>query len=317
MKIALLEPLGVDAPTLENLLEPLRKRGHQVESWNVAPGDTGEILRRARGARALIIANMPLPEEVIRELPDLEMLSVAFTGVDHVGLGACKDRHIRVCNAAGYATEATAEMALLLILGSLRLAGACHHAVLQGQTRQGLLGRELTGKTVGILGTGAIGLRLAELLLSFGCTLLGYSRSEHLHARELGITYVPLEKLLRESSVVSVHLPLTEETRGLLGEKEIALMKPEAVLVNAARGPVVDSRALAKALEDGRLGAAGIDVFETEPPIDANHPLLGAPRVFLAPHVGFFTREALASRARMVVENILAWEDGIPRNVIL
>ncbi len=317
MKIALLEPLGVTPETLHNLLEPLRKRGHDVQSWDSPPKNTEELLERARGAQAVIIANMPFPAEAIRQLPDLKMLSVAFTGVDHVGLDACKEQKIRLCNAAGYATEATAEMALLLMLGSLRLAAACHQAVRSGETRQGLLGRELTGKTVGILGTGAIGLRLAELLLPFGCTLLGYSRTEHPHALELGITYVPLEKLLRESSLVSLHLPLTEETRGILGERELSLMQPGAVLVNAARGPLVDSSALAKALQEGHLGAAGIDVFETEPPIDPNHPLLGAPRVLLAPHVGFYTQEALASRGKMVVENILAWEDGVPRNVIL
>jgi len=317
MKIALMEPLGVAPETLENLLEPLRKRGHTVQSWDSPPKNTEELLKRAQGAEALIIANMPFPGEVIRQLPDLKMLSVAFTGVDHVGVDACKEQSIRLCNAAGYATEATAEMALMLMLGSLRLAAACHEAVQRGRTRQGLLGRELTGKTVGILGTGAIGLRLAELLLPFGCTLLGYSRSENPLALDLGITYLPLKELLQESLVVSVHLPLTEETRGLLGERELALMQPGSVLVNAARGPVVDSSALAKALEEGHLGAAGIDVFETEPPISPNHPLLRAPRVLLAPHVGFYTQEALASRGKMVVENILAWEDRAPQNVVL
>ncbi len=317
MKIAILEPLGVEEGVLETLLQPLKNRGHQVKAWNVPPKDREELLERAEGAEALIIANMPFPNEVIRELGGLKMLSVAFTGVDHVGLEACRERGIEVRNASGYATEATAEMALLLMLGALRLAGDCHEAVRSGGTRQGLLGRELMAKTVGILGTGAIGLRLAELLLSFGCNVLGYSRTEHPHASELAINYVSLEKLLKESHVVSVHLPLTPETRGLLGEAEIASMRPGAVLVNAARGPVVDSKALAKALEEGHLGAAGIDVFETEPPLDSNHPLLGAPRVFLAPHVGFYTREALASRAHMVVKNILNWEDGISERSVL
>ncbi|HOO64712.1 MAG TPA: NAD(P)-dependent oxidoreductase [Synergistaceae bacterium] len=317
MKISILESLGLEKNILEKIVLPLKERGHQVAIWESLPENSEDLVARAEGAEALIIANMPFPDDVIRRLPTLKMLSVAFTGVDHVGLQACRERKIEVCNAAGYATEATAEMALLLMLGALRFAGDCHGAVRSGGTRQGLLGSELMGKTVGILGTGAIGLRLGELLLSFGCNLLGYSRTEHSHALELGIHYVPLEKLLKESDVISVHLPLTPGTRGLLGEKEIASMKPGAVLVNAARGPVVDSQALAKALEEGHLGAAGIDVFETEPPIEANHPLLQAPRIFLAPHVGFFTREALAARARMVVENILDWEDGFCRNSVL
>lgn len=179
------------------------------------------------------------------------------------------------------------------------------------------MGRELLGKTVGILGTGAIGLRLVELLLPFDCHILGTSRSEDPRALELGVSYVPLQKLLERSHILSLHLPLTPGTKGLIDKEEIASMRPGAVLVNVARGAIVNSQALADALKSGHLGAAGVDVFDTEPPLGKGHPLHDAPRIFLAPHVGFYTREALKSRACIAVDNILTWEDGAPQNRIV
>ena len=175
------------------------------------------------------------------------------------------------------------------------------------------MGFELSGKTFGVVGLGAIGRRTVKLAQAFGCKVLGYNRSQKDIA---GVEQVDLETLLKESDIVSLHVPLTEATKGLIGEAELALMKPTAILINTARGPVVDTAALAKALTDGTIAAAGIDVFNGEPPIAADNPLLKAPNTLLAPHIGFATKEALAKRAVIAFKNVAMYLQGKPQNVM-
>ena len=165
----------------------------------------------------------------------------------------------------------------------------------------------------GIIGMGAIGTRTAQLAKAFGCEVLGFNRSP----RQIeGVRMTDLDTLLSECDIVSLHVPLTDETRGLIGERELSLMKPDAVLINTARGPVVDSRALAAALKEGRLAGAAVDVYETEPPIAQDHPLLTAPNVTATPHVAFATKEALYQRAAIVFDNVAGYLDGKPQNVM-
>lgn len=316
MRIAVVEPLGVPEEFLEELAAPFRILGHEVRLEDGRCADPDVLRQRAEGAAAVIFANVPFGGELIRSLPELRMLSVAFTGTDHVDCAACREREIWVCNAAGYATQATAEMTIALMLGALRRVAEGDRAVRQGGVRA-YLGRELQGRRVGIVGTGAIGLRVAELLLAFGCEVVAWSRSIRKEAQALGVTYVGLDELLASCDIVSLHTPLTEETRALLDEKRIARMKPGALVLNVSRGAVVDSRALAAALREGRLNGAGVDVFEMEPPIPPDHPLLAAPNVLFAPHAGFATEEALARRAKLVFENVAAWLEGRPRNVVV
>ena len=157
----------------------------------------------------------------------------------------------------------------------------------------------------------------AEILFSaFRCRLLGYSRRARPEAEALGIRYVSLPELLSSSDIVSLHTPLTEETRGLLGREELALMRPGAVLVNTARGPVVDSAALSEALKEGRI-RAGIDVYEKDPPLPADHPLIGAPNLVCTPHIGFNTRESIERRAAMAFENVTAFLNGLPVRLVV
>ena len=316
MNIVMLEPLGVPEELLRQKAAPLERAGHTVTLCTEKLTEE-EKLRRAAGADVFIIANGKLTEKVIAAAPDLKMISVGFTGIDHVDLAACRARGVRVCNAQGYATEATAELALSLMLACLRHLLPYDSAVRHGGTAAGYANRTLRGKTVGILGTGAIGKRLAELARPFGCTLLGASRSADPAAEALGIRYVSMEELFRESDIVSVHVPLNEWTRGMVSRERIDSMKKSAIFINCARGGVVDREALAEALNQGRIAAAGLDVFESEPPIPADDPLLSAKNTVLTPHTGFFTEEAMAARLDIVFENVTAWLAGAPVNVKL
>eukprot|EP00903_Cladosiphon_okamuranus_P003602 g3600.t1 len=195
----------------------------------------------------------------------------------------------------------------IVITGNLPLSADVTRPTRQGKTRAGLVGSLLKGKTVGIVGTGAIGIRTAELCKAFGCKLLAYSRSQRQEAIDLGMEYVSLEKLLSESDIVSLHLPLAPGTQLLIGAQEIALMKSDAIILNVARGGVLDSQALADALNNGTIGGAAIDVFETEPPLDTSHPLLHSANTIVAPHVAFASAEAFDLRADIVFDHIRNW----------
>lgn len=317
MKVVLLEPLGISNKKLCALAAPLRDAGHTFVAYDTVAPDVAALAERAREADILMLANHPLPGEVIQQCPRLQYISVAFVGVDHVDCGVCRTRDIHISNAAGYCNDAVAELAVGLALDCLRSISAGNEAVRRGRTKAGLVGHELRGKTVGIVGTGGTGCRTAELYRAFGCRLLGYSRSQRPEALRLGLDYVPLDTLLAESDIVSLHTPLTDATRGLLDRDRIAQMKPGAILINTARGAVMDSQAVADALREGRLGALGTDVFESEPPIPEDHPLLHAPRAVLTPHVAFATEESLDRRAEIAFDNVVQWLSGTLQNKML
>lgn len=263
-----------------------------------------------------MIANMPLTGEVIRACPKLRFIDVAFTGVDHVDLAAAREMGVQVSNAAGYSTQAVAELCLCMMLSLLRNVPQVEARCRAGQTKDGLVGCELGGKTVGIVGAGAIGTRTAELCHAFGCRVLAYKR--HVKGDEPGfLEFVSLDELLSQSDIVSLHCPLNEASKGLIGRENIAKMKRGAYLINAARGPVVDSQALAEALDSGYLAGAGIDVFETEPPLDTAHPLLHSKNTLVTPHVAFASAESMEERCQIVFENIRKWLAGEQVNVIL
>ena len=316
MKIVMLEPLGVPEEILRAKAAPLERAGHTVALCTKKMTEE-EKLRAAQGADVFIIANGKLPAAVIDAAPELKMISVGFTGIDHVDLEACRAKGVRVCNAQGYATEATAELAVGLMLACLR-----HLVPYDGLARNGgvagaFSNRVLYGKTVGVVGTGAIGRRVAELARAFGCTVLGASRSMSPEAMALGVQYVSMEELFARSDIVTLHVPLNEWTRGLVSRERIDSMKKSAILINCARGGVVDSAALAEALNEGRIAGAGLDVFESEPPLPADEALLHAKNTVVTPHTGFFTEEAMAIRADIVFENVTAWLAGTPVNVKL
>ena len=315
MKIVLLESLGVSEETLAACAKPLTDAGHTFVAY---PKDTDPQVQieRAKDADILMIANMPLSGEVIRACKNLKFIDVAFTGVDHVDLDAAKEMGVKVSNAAGYSTQAVAEIALCMMLSLLRNIPQVEQRCRQGQTKDGLVGCELRSKTVGIVGAGAIGCRTAELCHAFGCKVLGYKR--HVTGKEPSfIEFVSLDELLQKSDIVSLHCPINEESKHLINAQSIAKMKQGAYLINTARGPVVDSQALADALNSGYLAGAGIDVFEKEPPLSTDHPLLHSKNTIVTPHVAFASAESMIARAQIVFDNIQSYLDGNQKNIIL
>lgn len=315
MNIVLLESLGVPEEVLNACAKPLVDAGHTFKAY---PKDTDPKVQieRAKDADVIMIANMPLSGEVISACPNLKYIDVAFTGVDHVDLDAARAKGVKVSNAAGYSNEAVAELTLCMMLALLRNVPQVEARCRAGQTKDGLVGVELMGKTVGIVGVGAIGTRTAELCHAFGCKVLGNKR--HVRGDEPDyIEFVSLEELLSRSDIVSLHCPLNEDSRGMINKNTIAKMKPGALLINAARGPVVDSQALADALNNGDLGGAGIDVFETEPPLNLDHPLLHSKNTIVTPHVAFASAESMETRCKIVFDNIAQWMNGHQTNIIL
>lgn len=313
MKLVIIEPLGVEKEKLLKLASD--KLGDRVDItyYDTRVTDTDTLVMRAKEADILAFSNLPFPREVLEGCPKLKMISVAFTGVDHVAMDCCRERDVLVCNCAGYSNTAVSELVFGLALSLYRRIIPCNEAVRQERDKTGLVGLELEGKKFGVIGLGAIGSRTAMLAKAFGCEVYGYNRSPR---QQEGVTMTDLDTLLSVCDIVSLHVPLNDGTRGLIGARELSLMKPDALLINTARGPVVDSRALAEALKAGRLGGAAVDVFETEPPIPADHPLLSCPNLVATPHVAFATREALYKRAGIVFDNIARYLDGVPQNVV-
>lgn len=316
MKIVVMEPLGVALEKINALAAALQAAGHEFVYYTSKEAQQDKLLERVQDADIIMLANQPLSAEIINACPKLKMLSVAFTGVDHVALDACRARNILVCNAAGYSTNAVAELTFGLAISVIRNIVPCDARCRRAGTKDGLVGFELFGKTFGVVGTGAIGARVAKIAAAFGCRVLAYSRTAKQELVDAGVQYVSLDELLAQSDFVSLHVPLTDATHGLINADTIAKMKQGAVLLNTARGPVVDSAALAEALNAGKLAGAGIDVFEGEPPIAENHPLCSAKNTVLTPHVAFASREALETRADIVFANIEKWLAGAPQNVV-
>ncbi|MCH3965968.1 MAG: 2-hydroxyacid dehydrogenase [Clostridium sp.] len=315
MKISVIEPLGLSEDELRNIAKPITDRGHELVIYNNKVTDTGILKERVRDSEVIVLANMPLKGEVIATDDKLKMISIAFTGVDHVELKAC-GKNVVVSNAAGYSTDSVAELAIGLTLSLLRNIVPLDRSTREGKTKDGYSQRDLSGKTFGVIGTGAIGSAVCRLAKAFGCSVLAYNRSRKQELESIGIKYVTLDELLSKSDVVSVHLPQNDDTKGLISSEKIALMKESALLINAARGPIVDNAALAQALKAGKLGGAGIDVFDSEPPLEDIYPLLDAPNTVLTPHIGFATKEAMVRRAHITFENIIKWLDGQPQNLV-
>jgi glyoxylate reductase len=244
----------------------------------------------------------------------LEVVSNFAVGYDNVDLEACSDRGIVVTNTPGVLTEATAELALMLTLSAGRLAGDAERdlrsGLWTGWNPGAYLGLELRGATVGVVGLGRIGLRYAEMVSALGAEVLYTASSRKVEAEEqFGFGWTDLEDLLRRSQVVSIHAPGGEGTRGMIGRRELELIGPEGVLINTSRGTLVDSDAVAEALEEGRLAAAGLDVYDGEPAVPES--LLSAPRCVLLPHIGSASHISRDGMARLAAENAIAVVDGL------
>lgn len=304
MHIVCVEPLGMPEAFFEEKRAFFASRGDQFTYYMDRREDSDTMVERMRDADVVVVSNIPLRSEVLSACPRLRFLSVAFTGLDHVDLDYCASHHITVRNAAGYSTTAVSELAVGMMLDLLRHTTPLDDVIRRGGSRGALLGGELRGRTVGVVGTGAIGTAVIRLLLAFGCHVVAYSRSRRDEVCSLGVRYVELDELMSCSDIVTLHVPMTAETRHLIDARLIARMKRTALLVNTARGGVVDTAALAAALQSGTIAGAAVDVYDGEPPLPVDHPLLHAPHCLCLPHVGYATREAFDVRADIVFAGI-------------
>jgi D-3-phosphoglycerate dehydrogenase len=307
---------GDDPPQLQGSshLDRLRQHG-KVVLYADRPATVEEKLRRMEGATCLINSRSAVkwPGEVLRQLPRLRLIAVCGIGTDAVDLEGARALGIAVCNLPGRTAPIVAEHALALMFA------VAHRAWYQtDQIKRGRwLGRDnisLCGKTLGLVGTGNIGAALARLAAALGMRVVAWTfHPSAERAKRLGVSFLSLEEVLATADVVSLHVQLTEQTRGLIGRRELGLMKPGALLINTARGSVVDAAAVAAALDAGHLGGAGIDVFEVEPP-PADHPLLACEQVVLTPHNADQTPEGMELLNAGVVDNVIAFLEGRPQN---
>ncbi|OBK98624.1 hydroxyacid dehydrogenase [Mycobacterium asiaticum] len=260
---------------------------------------------------------MAFPRTLIERLPDLKLITIVGRSLPNLDMAAATECGILVTHSDfahprfRSARDATPELAWGLLIATVRNLAEEHLRMRDGQW-QATTGMTLAGKTLGLLGLGRVGKRMAEYAAVFGMQVIAWS--QHLTdeaAREVGARRVEKAELFAESDVVSIHVVLSERTRGLIGEPELAAMKPTAYLINTSRGPIVDEAALIHALGTGRIAGAGLDVFDTEP-LPAGHPLRRLPNVTLSPHLGYVTREMLSAFYADTVEAVVAWLEGAP-----
>jgi glycerate dehydrogenase len=284
-----------------------------------------EVVERLRGAAIAITNKVPLRADAIAQLPDLKLVAIAATGTDNVDLAACRERGIAVCNIRDYSLVSVPEHTFALMLAVRRNLMAYARDVAAGRWQQStrfcLLDHpigDLAGSRLGIVGYGALGRRVAEIGRAFGMEIVVSSRSPVSARRDQWRPMqLPLPSLLMTSDVVSLHLPLTEATRHMIGAAELARMKKTAILINTARGGLVDEAALSDALKNGVIAGAGFDVLSKEPPVPDNPLLtLDLPNFVLTPHVAWASGGAMQTLADMLVENIDAWAAGNPKNLV-
>ncbi|MCA1245750.1 D-2-hydroxyacid dehydrogenase [Massilia sp. MS-15] len=293
-----------------------------VHAWRDHPNTAADqVVARLQGATVAVTNKVPLRAGDLARLPDLKLVAVAATGTDHIDLAACRAAGITVANIRDYSVVSVPEHCFALLLALRRNLRAYAADVEAGRWERSnrfcLLDHpigDLAGSRLGIVGYGALGRRVAQLGRAFGMRILASSRSP---VADGDVVQLPLGELLAASDVVSLHLPLSAETRHLIGAAELARMQPHALLINTARGGLVDETALAEALLAGRIGGAGFDVLAQEPPDPANPLLrLRLPNFLLTPHVAWASAGAMQTLADMLVDNIEAWAAGQPRNLV-
>ena len=290
---------------------------HQWESY---PATTAEqIVARLAGATVAITNKVPLQRETLEQLPGLKMIAIAATGTDKVDIACCRERGIVVSNIRDYSVHTVPEHVFMLMLALRRNLLAFRTDLKQGEwQRAGQFClfthpvHDLHGSTLGLIGHGAIGQAVERLAVAFGMEVL---LAEHKGTTDVRPGYTAFASVLHESDVITLHLPLNGQTRHLIGAAELALMKPHALLINTARGGLVDEAALADALNSGRIGGAGFDVLTVEPPSQGNPLLdLDLPNFILTPHIAWSGREAMQSLADQLIANIEAYAAGTPQN---
>jgi glycerate dehydrogenase len=291
-------------------------------SWKEYPvTEVSELAQRLDAATIAITNKVPLRGATLRQLPDLRMIAVAATGYDVVDIEHCKAHGIAVANIRNYAVHTVPEHVFALITALRRNLLAYRRDVENGRWQQvdqfcffDHPIRDLHGSTLGVVGEGVLGQATAQIGRAFGMTVLF---ADHAPPKAPGVVFTPLERVLAESDVISLHLPLTEETRNMIGAAELERMKRTAILINTARGGLVDERALAQALEDGVIAGAGFDVLSQEPPREGNPLLeLRMPNFILTPHIAWASDGAMQFLADQLIDNIEGYVGGRPQNLV-
>jgi phosphoglycerate dehydrogenase-like enzyme len=277
----------------------------------------GDALVAALAGSEVVVAmreRTPFDRSLVDRLPDLRLLVTTGMMNAAIDLDACRERGVLVCGTRSR-QEAPAELTWALVLAVTRRI-AVEDAAVRAGGWQSTIGPELSGRTLGVLGLGRLGSRVAGYGRAFGMKVLGWSANlAPEHAREIGVEPVAFDDLLTRSDVVSIHLRLSDRTRGLLGARELGLIGPAGYLVNTSRGPIVDEAALLDALHSGAIGGAGLDVYDVEP-LPAGHPLRSAPRTVLSPHLGYVSTDTYRTFFGDAVEDIGAWLGGSPVRVL-
>lgn len=330
--------------------KPLRIAGVELESWEsdylisaLGPGRFSDRHLDAAGDLGdpevlTVFIYSKITREALAKFPNLKLVATLSTGFDHIDLVACREHGVTVCNVPSYGENTVAEHALALLLALTRKIVPAVNQTRRGDfSLDGLRGVDLNGKTAGVIGTGRIGRHMIRMLRGLNMRVIAYDpRPQSELATDYGFTYVDLDELMKRSDVVTIHCPSTPETRHLINEARLRLMKPTAFLINTARGAIVETQALARALQENRLAGVGLDVVEEECAIIderqllrpqfqqscdlrtvlADHILLNHPRVIITPHNAFNTQEALERILETTVKNIRAFESGRPINVV-
>jgi len=293
---------------------PFRRPAFAHEWSEFGETPPGEVVERLAPATIAICNKLPLRAETLSQLPKLKLIAVAATGVDNLDLAYCRSHNIAVCNTRGYAVNSLPEHALMLMLALRRNLIAYRNDVKAGRWHEAkqfcLLDHpigDLRGATLGIVGFGRLGKSMAQLGRAVGMEVIVAVRDDR----------AGFQEVLRRSDVLSLHCPLTEETKNLIGAEELAQMKPEAILINTARGGLIDDHALIEALKNGRLAGAGIDVLRNEPPREGN-PLLEVdlPNLIVTPHNAWASRQAMQTLADQLVDNLEVFVRGSPQNLV-
>ncbi|MFJ7726788.1 NAD(P)-dependent oxidoreductase [Neobacillus sp. NPDC097160] len=299
----------------DDIITPLKQYG-DFQTFIGRPETNDEYINRVRNADAILLG-WSIPNEVIAECPNLKIIS--FTGIgasNFVNLKYAESRGIIVTNTPGYADNAVAEHALSLVLSLAKNINHNHTTVGQGIWDQSRTSIELKGKTIGLIGLGGIGQRMAEFCKAIGMNVICWTFNPNPErAQKLGLSFTSLEDLLEKSDFVSLHLPYTDQTKKMLGKKELSLMKQEAFLINTSRAELIDTDALVEMLSSNRIAGAGIDVFDEEP-ISKQNPLLTLDNVILSPHIAFNTPGANNEIFRISINNLIEFFKGDIRNSV-
>ena len=292
-----------------------------ITVYKDCPNDDEEIINRTKDAEILLLCYTKITKDVIEKLPKLKYIGVLSTGFDSIDLEAARDHGIVVTNVPAYGTDAVAQFSLALLLEITTRVDHHDMEVKKGRwEREGFwyFGDfpliELTGKTIGIMGLGKIGLAAAKIYKAMGMNVIAYNRSQNDEAKAF-VKYVTKDEIYEKSDIIDLHLPLNDETKDLINEESISKMKDGVIIINTARGGLIDEKALMKGLDSGKIFAAGLDVNKTEP-INDDNPMLAYDNIIITPHMGWGPVETRKRLLEIAIDNIKAFEAGEEKNVV-